>query len=231
MSDYPKTVKEFSPDERPQEKAERLGVSALSLSELWAVILRAGQPGMPITQLTQQLMHLNDNKLRNLERRTVDELQLINGIGRVKAIQIAAVLEIMRRYNREKIGEKVRIKDSKVIFEYMKNIASCNSVEKIWILFLSRSNDVIACREMSSGGSTATVFDIKKILREALLISGCEGIVMCHNHPSGNVVPSGPDDNITRMLSEGCRTMSIRFVDHVIIGGDSYYSYHDSGRL
>lgn len=231
MSEFPKTVKEFSPDERPQEKAERLGVNSLSLSELWAVILRAGQPGVPITELTRRMMHENDNKLKILERRSRDELMQIPGIGPVKAIQIEAVLEIMRRYNMEKLGDRVCITGAEVIADYMRPLCSKLNVEKIWILFLSRKNDVILHREMSSGGSTATVFDVKKIIRDALLVSGCEAIVMCHNHPSGNNRPSGQDDAITRQLADACKMLSIRFLDHVIIAGDTYYSYYENGRL
>lgn len=231
MSCYPKTVKEFSPDERPQEKAERLGISSLSLSELWAVILRAGQPGVPITDLTRRIMYESDNKLKNLERRSREDLMQIPGIGPVKALQIEAVLEVMRRYNREKLGERVRITGAQVIADYMRPLCSNLSFEKIWILFLSQANEVIDCREVSSGGTTATVFDLKKILRNALLVPSCEGIVMCHNHPSLSIRPSAQDDAITRSLSDGCKMLSLRFVDHVIIAGDSHYSYYENGRL
>lgn len=231
MSELPKTVKEFSPDERPQEKAERLGIGALSLAELWAVILRAGQPGMPITDISRILMRENDNKLRILERRSRDDLMRIPGIGRVKALQIEAVLEVMRRYNNEKLGEKVRVTSSDTIADYMRPRASGLNVEKIWILFLSQANDIIGCREMSSGGSTATVFDLKRIVREALLFPGCEAIAMCHNHPSGNTTPSKADDSITSQLVEGCKMLSIRLVDHVIVGPESHYSYYEQDRL
>lgn len=231
MSDHPKTIREFEPDDRPQEKAEHFGIKALSLSELWAVILRTGQPGQPITQLTQSMMHRNSGSLRMLERRSRKELMQIPGIGRVKALQIEAVLEIMRRYMMEKVGEKVRIKSSGDIFNIMVSHAAHLDHEKMWVLHLNRANMLIDVVEVSSGGATGTVYDIKKILKETLLTPGCQSIVLCHNHPSGNLVPSGPDDNITRNLAEGCRYLDIKLLDHVIIGGESYYSYSDNGRL
>lgn len=231
MSEIPKTIREFDPDDRPQEKAEQLGIHTLSLSELWAVILRSGQPGVPITQLTQSLMHQNEGKLKVLERRSRKELMQIPGIGPVKAIQIEAVLEIMRRYNREKLNERVRIRSALDIFNFMVGLAGHLDYEKIWIIHLTRGNMVIDFTEVSSGGTTGTVFDLKKIVKESILTPGCESIIMCHNHPSGTLRPSVQDDNITRSLKEACKFLDLKFLDHVIVTRDGFYSYQDEGRL
>ena len=215
----------------PMEKAEKYGFGALDTSELIAIILRTGQPGFPITKMTADLMARNEGKLKVLERRTREELMETPGIGRVKAFQIEAVLEIMRRYNMEKLGDRVVIKVAKDIFDFMRHRAGHHSVEKIWILILNRKNAVTECREVSSGGSTATVFDLKTILKQILLSPGVDSVVMVHNHPSGNLQPSPQDDEITRQLKEGCKYIGLRLLDHVIVTQDSFYSYMESGRL
>lgn len=215
----------------PMEKAEKYGIKSLTPSELLAIILRTGQPGLPVTELTADLMKRNEGKLKVLERRTREELMALPGIGRVKAFQIEAVLEIMRRYNMEKLGDRIVIRQSRDIFEYMRHEASPLSTEHIWILLLNRANAVIERRVVSKGGTSAAVFDLKDILRQVLVVPGIEAVVMVHNHPSGSLRPSPQDDDITRRLREGCGYLGIRMLDHVIVTQDSYYSYADEGRL
>lgn len=232
MSDSPNiTVKDFDPEDRPQEKAEKYGVKVLTLPELWALILRSGQPGVPITQLTRELMRSNGNKLRTLERRTREELMLIPGIGRVKALQIEAVLEVMRRYEMERFEQKAIIRTAKDIYDYMRAQASGENVEHIWIMTLSRSNMLLNCKMVSTGGTSSTVFDIKTILREIIATPRAERVVMVHNHPSGNLRPSPQDDSITRSIKEGCQYLGLTFMDHVIVAQDGYYSYFEENRL
>lgn len=215
----------------PMEKAEKYGIKSLSPSELLAVVLRTGQPGFPITEMTAELMRLNDGKLKVLERRSRDELMAIPGIGRVKAFQIEAVLEIMRRYNIEKLGDRIVIRQSADIFSYMQPEAAPLSTEHIWILLLNRQNALIDRRMVSAGGSSATVFDLKNILRQVLITPGAEAVIMVHNHPSGNLRPSPQDDGITSQLKEGCAYLGIKFLDHVIVTQDGYFSYNDENRL
>ena len=215
----------------PMEKAEKYGMKSLSTAELLAIILRIGTRSLPIMELTKELMRVNENKLKALERRTRAELMEIEGIGPVKAFQIEAVLEIMRRYNMEKIGDRIFIKSSADIFQYMQPEAGPLITENIWLIILNRSNAVIERKVISSGGTSATVFDLKHILRQALMTPGIEYVIMVHNHPSGNLRPSPQDDNITRQLHEGCKYIGLRMLDHVIVTQDGYYSYADEGRL
>lgn len=222
----------FQSDELPPiEKAEKYGFSALTPSELLAIILRSGTPGTPITRLTKALMEKNEWKLKVLERRSIRELMETKGIGKVKAFQIEAMLEIMRRYNMEKFGDRIFIKNSVNIYDFMKGEASKEPVENIWIILLNGQNAVIERRVVSSGGSMATVFDLKVILRHVLTTPGVESVIMVHNHPSGNLRPSPQDDEITRSLKEGCKFVGLRLLDHVIVTSDSFYSYADNGRL
>lgn len=213
------------------EKAEAYGFKALSTSELLAIILRTGQPGVPVTDLTAKLMENNSGKLKLLERRTREELMELPGIGRVKAFQIEAVLEIMRRYNMEKLGDQIVFRSSSDIFHFMQPKAAPLACENIWILVLNRRNALIECKTVSQGGTSATVFDLKHILRNVLLTPGVESLIMVHNHPSGNLKPSPQDDDITNSLKSGCRYLGIKMLDHIIVTQDEFYSYADSGRL
>lgn len=217
----------------PMEKAEKYGFDSLETHELLAIILRTGQPGCPITRMTSELMARNENKLKVLEKRSREELMTMPGIGRVKAFQIEAVLEIMRRYNREKLGDRPTIRTAADIYAYIKDVEriGTHNVEKIWIVLLNRSNAILECKEVSSGGTSATVFDLKNILRQILLVPALEGVIMVHNHPSGNLRPSRQDDEITKSLKEGCRYIGIKMLDHVIVSQDGYYSYADEGRM
>lgn len=228
------TVKEMSKEERPRERAINHGIGSLTTAELLAIILRTGQQGFPVTDLCRQLMSDNDNSLLRLARRTRQELTLTKGIGDAKALQVEAMMEITRRYHLEMIDSVTRtldtIKTADSIFQRMRYRIANLDHEEVWILLLNRRNQVIKEFRLTSGGSAASVFDTKMILKRALL-ENAEGIVMCHNHPSGNLRPSPQDDNITSKLFVACSAMDLRMLDHVIITVNGYYSYSDEGRL
>lgn len=224
------TVKDMPADLQPRERAKRFGMNSLSNSELFAIILRTGTSGYPITDLCCDLMKMNDNLLLNLERKNREQIMEIKGIGELKALQIEAVMEIVRRYSRERIGDRFQVTSPQSIYELMRPEIANLPYEEMWAIYLNRSNHVIGKLRISEGGSTGTVFDIKKIIRSAIL-SHAEGIALCHNHPSGNLRPSGPDDNITRSFAAACRTLDIRLIDHLIVTTDGYYSYNDSSSI
>ncbi|MDE7346843.1 MAG: DNA repair protein RadC [Muribaculaceae bacterium] len=228
------TVKEMSKEERPRERAIKHGIESLTTAELLAIILRTGQQGFPVTDLCRQLMNDNDNSLLRLARRTRGELTLTKGIGDAKALQVEAMMEITRRYHLELIDSTTRILDpiktSDSIFQRMRYRISNLDHEEVWILLLNRRNQVIKEFRLTSGSSTASVFDTKMILKRALL-ENAEGLAMCHNHPSGNLRPSPQDDNITRKLFAACTSLDLRMLDHVIITVNGFYSYSDEGRL
>lgn len=228
------TIKQRTREEQPRERAMLHGIQALTTAELLAIILRTGLPGVPITDLCRQLMSDNEGSLLRLEQRTRNELMLTPGIGEAKALQIEAMMEIMRRYLQESIDESTRqidiINTSSTINERMRFKIANLDHEEVWIVLLNRRNQVIKEFRVSSGSSSASVFDVKMIIKRALL-ENAEGIIMCHNHPSGNLRPSPQDDNITRKLSEGCKALDIKMLDHVIIATSGYYSYRDQGHL
>lgn len=225
-----KRIKDMDKEDTPREKAEKYGCGVLSVPDLWALVLRTGTVGMPITELCRELMRMNDNHLTTLERRTRKELLEIKGLGKLKAIQIEAVMELIRRYNNEGLANNPIIKNSNDIYAIMKSVIGGLSHEEIWALFLNRRNQVTKRYQVSKGGITSSVFDLKLIIKEALL-ENSSSIILCHNHPSGQLKPSRQDDMITSQCATACKTMEINFLDHIIITGDSYYSYNDEGKL
>lgn len=225
-----RTVKDFDPDDQPREKAEKFGCGALSVPDLWAIILRTGLPGKPITELCRDLMRENNGKLHNLERRTRKELRNIKGIGLTKSIQIEAVMELMRRYAAEEPLLEESITSSEMIYKRMRHKTGNLDHEEIWILLLNRRNQVTKEICLSSGTSTASLFDVRTAIKHALL-ENAEGIILTHNHPSGGTTPSESDNKITRELKQACDFMKIRMLDHVIVAANGFYSYHDNSRL
>ncbi len=217
-------------DEAPRERAEKHGVGVLTNSELWALILRTGMPGLPITTLTSNLMKANQNSLQMLARRNREELTVLDGVGMVKAIQVEAVFELARRYFREEALEKPVIRSSEDIYRHMVSIIGNLPHEEIWAIYLQRNNKIICERKITTGSGTASLFDVKKTLRNALT-ERAEAMVLCHNHPSGNLIPSPQDRDITRKTREACRALDIMFLDHLIVTSHGYYSFADKGDL
>lgn len=231
ISDTPvKTVKEMDADQQPREKALKFGVEYLSVPELWAIILRVGSQRYPITQLCRDMMKNNDGSLHQLQRRSLQELCEIPGIGETKGIQIMAVMELIKKYCQEDIPAEDPIRSSQQIYDRMKFKIGNLDHEEIWMLLLNRQNKIIKEFKLTSGTSTASVFDTKKAIKIAIL-ENADGMILCHNHPSGTLRPSPQDDNLTRDLKEACKFMNIRLLDHVIVTANGFYSYNDSARL
>lgn len=225
-----RTVKELDPDDQPREKAEKYGCGVLSVADLWAIILRTGTPGKPITELCRDMMRDNGGRLHTLERRDRKALRQMKGIGLTKSIQIEAVMELMRRYAAEEPVMEKPIVSSKHIYDRMRYKIGNLPHEEIWVLLLNRRNMVIKEFCMSTGSTSASIFDVKKAVKHALL-EDAEGIILCHNHPSGGLVPSPQDDAITRELNNACALFHIKMLDHAIITANGFYSYFDNGKL
>lgn len=227
-------IKDLDLEQRPRERAMKFGIGSLTTAELLAIILRTGQPGLPVTELCRQLMSDNGNSLLRLERRSRKELMLTKGIGQAKALEIEAMMEIMRRYLREatdKASERTSIIASSAdIYERMRYRIANLDHEEIWVLLLDNKKEVITEFMVTSGSAVASVFDQKMIIKRALL-ENASALAMCHNHPSGNLRTSTPDDQITAKLKKACESMDLRMIDHLIVTVAGYYSYADSGRL
>lgn len=225
-----KTVKEMDEDQQPREKAMKFGVSVLSVPELWAIILRVGSQGYPITELCRDMMRNNDGNLHKLERRTMQELCEIPGVGPTKAIQILSVMELIKKYCQEDIPQDDPIRTSNQIYERMRLKIGNLDHEEIWMLLVNRQNRVIREFKLTSGTSVASVFETKNAIKLAIL-ENADGMILCHNHPSGTLRPSQQDDNLTRDLHQACKYMGIRLLDHIIVTTKGFFSYNDSGKL
>ncbi|MDE7381039.1 MAG: DNA repair protein RadC [Muribaculaceae bacterium] len=231
MSDHQSTtVKDLAPEDQPRYRAERYGVKVLTTTDLWALILRTGVPGTPITTLCRDIMQTAGGSMRALEQTSRQTLLQTKGLGITKVLQIEAVLELIRRYNIERLPERPIIRSSGDTFRIMVDYIGNIDHEEIWFLLLNRRNEVIKKERSTVGSAVASIFDIKSIVRNAIL-NRAEGIILCHNHPSGNLIPSVQDDQITKKLAEAVRLFDIRLLDHVIITREAHYSYFDNGRL
>lgn len=237
QSDYivdtprPNRVADLSPDDKPREKAMRHGIKALSNAELLAIILGSGIPGLSVVDLSKQMLRDCDNKLSILSSMSIAEIvRKYKGIGPAKAVSLAAAIELGIRCRDEEIGTEPLIRSSDDVFRIMRPIVSSLPHEEFWLLILSRANRVKHRCRISSGGTAATVVDIKMIMKTAVdhLASA---IILVHNHPSGNDRPSHEDDELTRRIREAGKLLDIRVLDHVIVARDRYYSYGDDGRM
>lgn len=232
MSDpKPLTMKEFAPEEQPREKALRKGCESLSIPELLALILRTGSIGNPIIRMTESLIASNGGSLHSLARRTLKELQFTPGMGTTKSLQVLAIMELAKRYYLEESSSNPTIiKTPADIYSLMRMEIGNEPQEQIWIITLSRRNSVINRHHLTTGSAVASVFDLKRALKRAIL-DEASSIVLCHNHPSGNLKPSPQDDQITHSLQKAAQLMDLRLMDHVIISAEGYYSYSNEGRL
>ena len=225
------TIKETDPDLRPQERALKYGVKALATYELLALILRAGQPGMPITDITRNLLKESGDSLHMLGRKSLKELRLVKGMGEVRSLQVMSIMELAKRYFCED-NVKLRpvIQTSSDIYNLIRIDLADKPQEEIWLITLSRANRVINRHMVTRGSAVASVFDLKACIKLAILDSA-SSIILCHNHPSGNTRPSAQDDRITHALFEAAKMMDLRMLDHIIVTHSEYYSYNDNSRL
>ena len=232
MSETPRrTMKDFDPEEQPREKAARHGCGVLTVPELLALILRTGTPGTPIIEMTRNLIDANGGSLHSLARRSAAEIMTIPGIGPTKALQVAAIMELAKRYfYEEESFRPTIIRSSADIHALMRFEIGNSPQEQIWLITLPRRNSVIGKHHLTTGSAVASIFDLKRALKSAIL-DEASGIILCHNHPSGNLRPSPQDDAITRALKEGAAKLDLRLLDHLIITAGGFYSYADEGRL
>lgn len=221
----------MAPDDRPREKAKRSGFAALSIAELFAIIVGSGSPGESVVDLCQRILNDNGGKLYNIARRGYKELMRnYKGIGEVKALELEAALELARRYQIEKVEQRPQITSSDDAYRYLRMRMKDNTNEQLWVVFLNRSKHVLGLKCMSQGGTSATVGDVKMILKAAIE-ELADTIIIAHNHPSDSPTPSPQDDALTRKVAAGCQAVGIPLVDHIIVCQDRYYSYCDKNRL
>lgn len=220
----------WAEDDRPREKLMRHGVEALSDAELLALLIGSGSPHEDAVTLMQRILTDCGGHLRTLGRKTIPELESYNGIGEAKAIAIIAACELGRRRQLEPIRERPVMNSAQAIYDYMRLRMQDLDVEKAFVLLLNNKFHLLKDVCISQGGISEAAVDVRVIMREAVLNNATQ-IALCHNHPSGVTRPSREDDRLTQSLKKACDTMRIRFVDHVIVAEQNYYSYMDEGRI
>ena len=221
-------INQWAEDDRPREKFLLKGKSSLSDSELLAILIGSGSRNESAVQLCQRILASTNNNLNQLGKLTVNQLTNFKGIGQAKAITIAAALELGRRRRAEETQELKKITSSKMIFEIMQPIIGELPHEEFWILYLNNSNKVIHKSQLSKGGITGTVVDIRLIFKTAFEHNAVS-IILTHNHPSGKLLASEADVQITKKIKEASRYLEITVLDHVIITENGYYSFNDNG--
>ena len=224
------SIKNWAIDDRPREKLLIKGPAALSDSELLAILINIGSKNKSAVELAKEVLEKGKNNLNELGKLSVNDLMAIKGIGEAKAITLAAALELGRRRQATASLLKTSIKSSNDIAEYLKATLKDYAYEIFAVVFLNRSNRINHFEIISKGGMTGTVADPRIILKKALE-QEATAIVLCHNHPSGNLKPSQADEELTLKIKEAAKYFDIKVMDHIIVSEDGYYSFADEGIL
>ncbi|MQY78742.1 MAG: DNA repair protein RadC [Bacteroidetes bacterium] len=231
MAEYKNlTIKDWALEDRPREKLLSKGLSSLTDAELIAILIGSGNKNESAVELAKKILKAVKNNLNELGKLTVEDLMTLKGIGEAKAITIIAALELGRRRKLADIMEKKKISGSKDVFEFFQPVLADLPYEEFWILLLNRSNKIIEKFKISQGGISGTVIDVRMILKNAIE-KLASSIILCHNHPSGNLQPSEADKKITTKLKDAANIMDMQVLDHLIITDSSFYSFADEGML
>ncbi|GAC1304610.1 MAG: DNA repair protein RadC [Mucilaginibacter sp.] len=221
-------IKSWAEEDRPREKLSAQGRRALTDAELIAILIGSGSRNETAVELSKRILHHYDNDLNKLGKASINELSNFKGIGEAKAISIIAALEIGRRRNDFETKAPDVIGSSKDAYNIMRRHLVDLNHEEFWIILVGRSQKVLAKELVSKGGLSATVVDPKIIFSIALQHQST-GIIMIHNHPSGNLKPSHNDIHLTKKLAEAGTMLEIKILDHLIISDSGFYSFADEG--
>ncbi|HAV13476.1 MAG TPA: hypothetical protein DCX06_08320 [Opitutae bacterium] len=229
-------IKDMVASERPQERLERHGPHALSDRELIAMILRSGPAGIDVVSMSGQLID-KAGSLTNLLRWSAEDFQEIKGIGKVKALQMIAVMDLARRILKADDSQATVFDTPDVVAEHFSTITPGLEVEKFWALCLDRKNKLLRRVEITSGTATSSLVHPREVFREAIKLSA-SAIIAVHNHPSGDPAPSRADIQVTRQLREAAKVIGIDLLDHIIVGsrtsdpqGIGHYSFNEAGLI
>jgi DNA repair protein RadC len=231
MHEYEKlSIKKWAVEDRPREKMLKHGFSALSNSELMAILIGSGNLAESAVELSRRILSDFKNNLDQIGKSSVEKLMSYNGIGEAKAINILAALELGRRRHIADGGVQVRINSSEDAFQYLQIDLSDLTHEEFWVIYLDRANNVIGKTRISQGGISGTVIDVRIILKQAIEKTA-SSIILAHNHPSGNLSPSQSDLDITHKTSEASKLVDVKVLDHIIVAGNHFSSLADEGLI
>jgi DNA repair protein RadC len=228
MSEKPTSfsIKNWSQDDQPREKLRDKGRAALSDAELIAILIGSGNREESAVALCKRIFASADNNLNALGKLSIQQLMTFKGIGEAKAITIAAALELGRRRRIEDALQLEKIISSRSVFHIMQPIIGELPHEEFWILYLNNSNKVVQKNQLSKGGITGTLADVRLVLKNALEV-GATALILCHNHPSGTLKPSQADKDITQKLKLAAESLDIKVLDHLIVTEKAYFSFAD----
>ncbi len=223
-------INEWSIEDRPREKLERLGAAALSNAELLAILIGSGSTKQSAVDLMKDILRDCNNNLNTLGKMSIHDLEQYHGMGPAKAITIIAACELGKRRAASTAEQRQDLGSATAIYNFMHPKMQDLDVEEAWILLMNQNFKLIKPVRISHGGITETAVDVRVIMKEALLVNATI-LALCHNHPSGNNTPSRLDDKLTERVRKACDIMRIYFLDHVIVCDGAYYSYREKGRL
>ncbi|SMG38461.1 RadC family protein [Arenibacter troitsensis] len=224
------SIKNWSDDDKPRERLVQKGKSVLSDAELIAILIGSGSRNESAVELSKRILASANNNLNELGKLSIKQLMQFKGIGEAKAVSIAAALEIGRRRRGEEAQKITKINSSKNVFELLQPKMGELPHEEFWIVFLNNSNAVLQAGQLSKGGITGTLVDVRLVLKQALEL-GAVGLILAHNHPSGTLKPSEADRQITKKLKVASEALDIKVLDHVIITQKEYFSFADENIL
>lgn len=220
----------WAEDDRPREKFMLKGRRSLSDAELLAILLGSGTPSKSAVSLARDILDSASNDLAQLARLSYEDLCKINGVGPAKSIAILASFELGKRRAQQEAGPRITIKCSADVYALFREELRDLSHEEFWILLLNKAHVVMHRLLISQGGISGTVADPKMIF-EAALSKKASGLVLVHNHPSGNLNPSNSDVELTKKMRKAGEFLDLPILDHLIVAGDGYYSFADAGNL
>lgn len=220
-------ITNWSEDDRPREKLMLKGKSVLSDAELIAILIGSGSRNESAVDLSKRILASVDT-LNSLGKMSLAQLTNFKGIGEAKAIAIIAALELGRRRRAEDSVELTKITSSKIVFEIMQPVIGELAHEEFWVIFLNNSNKVISKSQLSIGGISGTIVDVRLVFKLALE-TGATALILCHNHPSGALHPSEADKQITKKMKLAGDSLDVKVLDHLIITETKYFSFADEG--
>jgi len=224
------SIKAWNEDDRPREKLMLKGKIALSDAELIAILIGSGSRNESAVSLSQRILASVENNLSELGRTSVAKLMQFKGIGEAKAISIVAALELGRRRRGQEALERKKITSSESVFELLQPILGDLPHEEFWGVYLNNANKVLQTLQLSKGGITGTIVDVRLTLKTALEL-GAVGVILAHNHPSGTLKPSQADRQLTKKMKLAGESLDIKILDHLIITEKAYFSFADEQLL
>ncbi len=224
------SIKNWNEDDRPREKLLLKGRRALSDAELVAILIVSGSRNESAVGLGQRILASVENNLNELGRLNINALTKFKGIGEAKAIGIIAALELGRRRRGVEALDLEKITSSQSVFELMQPILGELPHEEFWVVYVNNANKVLQTIQLSKGGITGTLVDVRLAFKNSLEF-GAVAIILVHNHPSGTLQPSQADKTLTKKMVRAGESLDIKVLDHLIITEKSYFSFADENLL